>query len=183
MKKSLNTSGFTLIELLVVIAIIGILSSVVMVAMRNARETAKNSKTLADLKQIRTALSMLEADTGKWPNGCPVDTTGNPEVALDLPAAGIKSLPTVGSYGGSCIWTASDIALWRGPYAPVTVDVWQSSYYFDPDFYTCEEGLTVKHAVIQSYGANREQNYLSSNINAGSACLLQESDDIYMLLK
>lgn len=59
--------GFTVIELLVVIAIIGLLSSMVLVSLNNARKKARVSKTAADLQQIAKALSMYVGQNGSYP--------------------------------------------------------------------------------------------------------------------
>ncbi|PIW79613.1 MAG: pilus assembly protein, partial [Parcubacteria group bacterium CG_4_8_14_3_um_filter_48_16] len=56
--KILNKKGFTLIELLVVIAIIGLLSTLAVVALNNARLKARDAKRIADIKQIQTALEL-----------------------------------------------------------------------------------------------------------------------------
>ncbi len=59
--------GFTLIELLVVIAIIGILATVSIVALNNARAKSRDAKRLADVKNIQTALAMYYTDKGQYP--------------------------------------------------------------------------------------------------------------------
>jgi len=65
----MNKKGFTLIELLVVVAIIGLLSTLAVVALGQAREKARDSKRLADLKQLQTALELYYTDNGAYPAG------------------------------------------------------------------------------------------------------------------
>ncbi len=59
--------GFTLIELLVVIAIIGLLSTLAVVALGSAREKARDSKRLSDLKQVQVALELYYTDNNGYP--------------------------------------------------------------------------------------------------------------------
>ncbi|MCX6792653.1 MAG: prepilin-type N-terminal cleavage/methylation domain-containing protein [Candidatus Falkowbacteria bacterium] len=59
--------GFTLIELLVVIAIIGVLSTMAIIALSNARAKARDSKRVADIKQISTALELYYSDYNYYP--------------------------------------------------------------------------------------------------------------------
>jgi type II secretion system protein G len=60
--------GFTLIELLVVIAIIGLLSTLAVVALNNARQKSRDAKRVADVKQIQTALELYYNDNSDYPN-------------------------------------------------------------------------------------------------------------------
>jgi prepilin-type N-terminal cleavage/methylation domain-containing protein len=65
MKK--QQKGFTLIELLVVIAIIGLLASVVLLALGTARSKARDAKRLSDLRQIGTAMDLYYSSCNSYP--------------------------------------------------------------------------------------------------------------------
>ena len=54
----MSKSAFTLIELLVVISIIALLSTLSVVSLNNARQKARDTRRVADIKQIQTALEM-----------------------------------------------------------------------------------------------------------------------------
>ncbi len=63
-----SVGGFTLIELLVVIAIIGVLASVVLAALNDARVTARDSASIQQAKQLMVALEMYRNDhNGVYP--------------------------------------------------------------------------------------------------------------------
>lgn len=70
-----NKKGFTLIELLVVILIIGILATLVIINVSNARKSARDTKRVADLKSIQTALEMYYEKHKAYPSTIPVGQT------------------------------------------------------------------------------------------------------------
>lgn len=65
--RNKNQKGFTLIELLVVIAIIGLLASVVLLALNSARAKSRDAKRLADVRQIASAMELYFNDRSSYP--------------------------------------------------------------------------------------------------------------------
>ena len=71
-----NNKGFTLIELLVVIAIIGLLASVVLVALNSARQKSRDAKRAADMNQMAKALELYFNDSNTYPTAVGGDPSG-----------------------------------------------------------------------------------------------------------
>jgi prepilin-type N-terminal cleavage/methylation domain-containing protein len=59
--------GFILIEILVVVAIIGVLSTVVLAALKEARVKARDTERVAEIKQLTLALELYRGTNGFYP--------------------------------------------------------------------------------------------------------------------
>jgi prepilin-type N-terminal cleavage/methylation domain-containing protein len=68
MKKMKKQKGFTLIELMVVISIIGLLASVVLVALNDTRKKGRDTVRVANANQIVKALDFYFDKFGSYPD-------------------------------------------------------------------------------------------------------------------
>ncbi len=117
--------GFTLIELLVVIAIIAILAAVLFPVFSRAKEAAKRTACLSNLRQIGTAFVMYQSDyDDRLPD------------RRDLKS----SLP--GGYKPWSTWPPSDP---RAGWAAVVLQM----YTKNDDIWTCPSALGVFATTIQ----------------------------------
>ena len=69
MKKTKKGFGFTLIELLVSISIIGVLTAVLLPNFIGARQKAKDSQKIQELKSVKNALRLYYNDNQNYPIG------------------------------------------------------------------------------------------------------------------
>lgn len=113
----MNKKGFTLIELLVVIAIIGLLSTLAVVALGNARQKSRDARRISDIKQIQTALELYLNDNGDYPD--------------EVLASGTcpEAVAAVNVVGGCCL---QDDAVGIAAACTVT-DVYMNTIPSDPD--------------------------------------------------
>lgn len=114
--RNKNQRGFTLIELLVVIAIIGLLASVVLLALNSARAKARDAKRLGDVRQLVSALELYYNDC----NGYPVLATA----ATARTALGTSGTATVPSGAPASCTTGLLVPGYAGsiPDAPTPAD-------------------------------------------------------------
>jgi len=65
-KKS--SKGFTLIELLVVVSIIGVLATIIVSTLNDARARARRVQVVVQIDQLRKSLELYNLDNGHYPN-------------------------------------------------------------------------------------------------------------------
>ncbi len=86
----MKQKGFTLIEMLVVVAIIGILSSVILVGLTGTRKQGRDTRRIADLRQVQTGLELYFNKNGAFPD--PGNWTSL-STALTGAGLGINTIP------------------------------------------------------------------------------------------
>ncbi len=69
LKKQTKKKSFTLIELLIVVAMVALISILAISSFGGTRTKARDTKRLADIKQIQTALEMYYSDQSDYPSG------------------------------------------------------------------------------------------------------------------
>jgi prepilin-type N-terminal cleavage/methylation domain-containing protein len=73
-----KAGGFTMIELLVVISIIGLLGSIMLVAINAQRQKSRDAKRLSDMNQVFKAFELYFNDNFRYPT-----SQGNDSMTLD----------------------------------------------------------------------------------------------------
>lgn len=111
-------AGFTLVELLIVISIIGILSSITVVSVGSVRQMARDSKRLADIKQLQTALELYFNRVGGYPT--PLPEARNYSMYIGDPAHSILCAVPQGFVGSLqiCADALAEIIMARVPANP-----------------------------------------------------------------
>lgn len=126
MSRVILTKGFTLVELLIAIAIIGILGSVIVPKVQEARERALVASAKIEIDALKTVVHQLYGDTGYYPNGATSycrDVSGIPNNEVDL------STDDAGILANGEGWSG-----WEGPYVSNIEDPWGNPYYLDEDY-------------------------------------------------
>ena len=103
--------GFTLIELLVVIAIIGLLSSIVLASVNDAREKAQWRAFDQELLQFKTAAWLYMTTNDRWPVENTDYVSGDISTHYDNVGNWLDVLNNAGLYSGYDIFDPSGYSL------------------------------------------------------------------------
>jgi hypothetical protein len=147
MRTHKHSKGLTVFELILIISFIALVIIVLGLILSRTGKSTQTATVHSTLKQIANAVTMLEDDTGQWPNhltraSIQSGKSGNELWDLTVASAGI---------------VISDNAFprWKGPYLKeIRPDPWGNKYFFDPDYDIDPGPGETWAAVVGSFGPN-----------------------------
>lgn len=110
----MKKKGFTLVEIISVMVIIMTLAGMVLVVSKGALNKAKKSKAEAMISALSVAISMYDADCGRYPNA--QNFTKKDEDDVSLITLANENLRFALIETSSMILPANEGTNWKGPY-------------------------------------------------------------------
>lgn len=155
--RNKNKSGFTLIELLVVIAIIGLLASIVLLALNGARQKSRDATRLADVRQLASAFELFFNDAGAYPTGA-AGYIGTAKTDTSVDVLGVSGL-TATTANGTFNFTPGYIG--TIPVAPTPFDNASGA--------TCTAANNAFQYVTNNTGTTYTLSFCLGNVTGGYA--------------
>ena len=124
----MRRTGFTLIELLVVIAIIAILAAILFPVFARAREKARQTSCLSNVKEIALAVVMYVSDYDeRYPQDYYLTGGANCDGKVFWP---LVVDPYIKSGANNATWSGGSTSIWKCP-SMATISSWYCGAYTD----------------------------------------------------
>ncbi len=165
------TAGFTLVELLVVIAIIGVLVALLLPAIQAAREAARRSQCMNNMRQIGLAMQNYHSARGKFPVGTDAVSYGDvfsgalPELLPYLEQQNVKNLydPDKKWHKQSAEVSATSIAAFNcpstsedNPYTHEPLSGIINNHVYGTTDYTLSKGASDGMCILSPFGGGKK---------------------------
>ena len=95
-----NKSGFTLVEIMIVVAIIGLIAAIAIPNLMTAMDSAKQKKSMADMKSLYQAIERYQIDVNYYPISTSMTSIASLGSNMGLEPTYITKAPIRDGWGG-----------------------------------------------------------------------------------